>query len=239
MGFERYVDYALDVPMYFVKRGDTLHRRRRQVVSRSHGRQARRTAGRARRPFPTGPIISARFFPRCGSSVISKCAAPTAARAGASPRCPRSGSVCSTMTTPSTPPGIWSRTGPPRSASKLRDDVPKLGFKATIRDRSTDARARRRCELSHARPGPPQAASTPTAATRPVICVRSRSNVGAASPRRRTCWRAITAPGAARASRSMPNMPIRLPCAERSSRPWPRARPRRRVEQGRHRLHPA
>ena len=23
MGFERYVDYALDVPMYFVKRGDS------------------------------------------------------------------------------------------------------------------------------------------------------------------------------------------------------------------------
>ncbi len=25
MGFERYVDYALDVPLYFVKRGDTYH----------------------------------------------------------------------------------------------------------------------------------------------------------------------------------------------------------------------
>ncbi len=25
MGFERYVDYALDVPMYFVKRGDVYH----------------------------------------------------------------------------------------------------------------------------------------------------------------------------------------------------------------------
>ena len=24
MGFERYVDYALDVPMYFVKRGDAI-----------------------------------------------------------------------------------------------------------------------------------------------------------------------------------------------------------------------
>ena len=35
MGFERYVDYALDVPMYFVKRGDQLHRRVRQVVPRS------------------------------------------------------------------------------------------------------------------------------------------------------------------------------------------------------------
>ena len=25
MGFERYVDYALDVPLYFVKRGDVYH----------------------------------------------------------------------------------------------------------------------------------------------------------------------------------------------------------------------
>ena len=34
MGFERYVDYALDVPMYFVKRGDRYHRRRRPILSR-------------------------------------------------------------------------------------------------------------------------------------------------------------------------------------------------------------
>ena len=34
MGFERWVDYALDVPMYFVKRGDDLYRRRRLLVPR-------------------------------------------------------------------------------------------------------------------------------------------------------------------------------------------------------------
>ena len=33
MGFERWVDYALDVPMYFVKRGDALYRRRRACRS--------------------------------------------------------------------------------------------------------------------------------------------------------------------------------------------------------------
>ena len=48
MGFERYVDYALDVPMYFVKRGDGLSRRRGGELSRSAGRQACRAAGRAR-----------------------------------------------------------------------------------------------------------------------------------------------------------------------------------------------
>ena len=33
MGFERYVDWALDVPLYFVKRGDDLSRRRRAPPS--------------------------------------------------------------------------------------------------------------------------------------------------------------------------------------------------------------
>ena len=40
MGFERYVDYALDVPMYFVKRGDSYIDVVRQVVPRSSRRQA-------------------------------------------------------------------------------------------------------------------------------------------------------------------------------------------------------
>ena len=39
MGFERWVDYALDVPMYFVKRGDSLYRRRRLLVPRLLRRQ--------------------------------------------------------------------------------------------------------------------------------------------------------------------------------------------------------
>ena len=88
MGFERYVDYALDVPMYFVKRGDTLHRRRRPVVPRPDGRQAARPAGRARHASPTGRTTSRRSSPRCGSSAISKCAAPTAARGARLPALP-------------------------------------------------------------------------------------------------------------------------------------------------------
>ena len=46
-GFERYVDYLLDVPMYFVYRDGTLHRRERPVVPRLHGRQAAGLAGRS------------------------------------------------------------------------------------------------------------------------------------------------------------------------------------------------
>ena len=46
MGFERYVDYALDVPMYFVKRGDVYH----DVAGRELSRPARGAArGAARR----------------------------------------------------------------------------------------------------------------------------------------------------------------------------------------------
>ena len=33
MGFERYVDYALDVPMYFVKRGDTIRTLRERAFA--------------------------------------------------------------------------------------------------------------------------------------------------------------------------------------------------------------
>ncbi len=46
MGFERYVDYALDVPMYFIKRGDHYIDVVRQVVPRSSRGQA--PAGRER-----------------------------------------------------------------------------------------------------------------------------------------------------------------------------------------------
>ena len=54
MSFERYVDYALDVPMYFVKRGEKLCRCFRPIVSRSPGRPAARAAGRARNPVRLG-----------------------------------------------------------------------------------------------------------------------------------------------------------------------------------------
>ena len=45
-GFERYVDYMLDMPMYFVYRDGTLYRRERAVVPRFHRRQAAGAAGR-------------------------------------------------------------------------------------------------------------------------------------------------------------------------------------------------
>jgi glutamate--cysteine ligase len=66
MGYERYVDYALDVPMYFVKRGEEYI-----DVSGSSFRDffadARMPPSRASaRPCRTGPTISRRSSPRCG-----------------------------------------------------------------------------------------------------------------------------------------------------------------------------
>ena len=48
MGFERYVDYALDVPMYFVKRDGQIHRRRPASRSAICSRASCRAAGRTR-----------------------------------------------------------------------------------------------------------------------------------------------------------------------------------------------
>ena len=48
MSFERWVDYALDVPMYFVKRGDDYIDASGRIVSRSAGRKAACAPGRTR-----------------------------------------------------------------------------------------------------------------------------------------------------------------------------------------------
>ena len=54
MGFERWVDYALDVPMYFVKHGDEYIDVSRAIVPRSAGGQAAGHARRARHDLRLG-----------------------------------------------------------------------------------------------------------------------------------------------------------------------------------------
>ena len=86
MGFERYVDYALDVPLYFVKRGDHY-----QDVAGASFRdllagRLKRSAGRARHARRLGepPVVD---LPRgAPQALFSKCAAPTSARPIASSR---------------------------------------------------------------------------------------------------------------------------------------------------------
>ena len=63
MGFERYVDYMLDVPMYFVYRDGKLHRCQRAIVPRLHGRAPAGTAGRDSRHGRLGRPYDAPPFP--------------------------------------------------------------------------------------------------------------------------------------------------------------------------------
>ena len=112
MGFERYVDYALDVPMYFVKRGDTYIDVSGKLL-RFLRRQARRIAGRTADNFRLGQPSHPRFSPRCGSSAIWKCAGPMAARGGACPRSPPIGSACSTTTLRSKSWAEFAKAGAP------------------------------------------------------------------------------------------------------------------------------
>ncbi len=92
---------------------------------------------------------------------------------------------------------------------KLRDDVPKLGFKAAIRGRSLLDLAGETLALAEAGSGPPQDASTTTAATRRAICGRCRRSRRAASRRPRSCWQNTAGRGTARSSRSSTNTRIR------------------------------
>ena len=134
MGFERWVDYALDVPMYFIRGGDTYI----DVSGKSFrdffaGKLAELPA--SGRPFPTGPTTSRRFSRRCGSNVILKCAAPTVGPGADCRRSPLTGSVCFTTATRSMPVDMvkgWST----QQRQQLRDDVPKLGFQAQIGNRN-------------------------------------------------------------------------------------------------------
>ena len=66
MGFERWVDYALDVPMYFVKRDDALYQRRRLIVPRLLRRQELPRSRASGRRCRTGPTTSRRCSRKCG-----------------------------------------------------------------------------------------------------------------------------------------------------------------------------
>jgi glutamate--cysteine ligase len=103
-GYERYLDYALDVPMYFVYRDG----RYIDVAGRSFRdfMDGRLPSCPARsRASPTSRIICRPSSPRCGSRTTSRCAAPTAANGPASAPCPLCGSACSTTAMRWAPPG--------------------------------------------------------------------------------------------------------------------------------------
>ena len=242
MGFERYVDYALDVPMYFVKRGDNYIDVSGQSFRDLLAGKLPSLPGERATISDWANHIST-IFPEVRLKRYSRCAAPMAARGGGCRRCRRSGSVFSTTTT--TLDACWEivKDWTADERQKLRDDVPRLGFAATIRDRTLAGRSRpKHSKLAREGPGAPQAPRRAAARTRRTISIRSRISSRAARRRPRNCWRNITAPGTDRSSRSSTNTPIersfprRVAGARKTIRrigttalgrqPWPRARPR-------------
>ena len=145
MGYERYVDYALDVPMYFVYRDGDLSQCRGREFPRLHGRQAAAIAGLA--ADHEGLVGSSDHdLPGSPAQELSRNARrrfrPVAHALRA---CRRFGRVFSTTRPRSMAPGIWSRIGPPRSARILRDAVPRQALQAEDR-----RPLRSRCGEGHA-----------------------------------------------------------------------------------------
>ena len=168
MGFERWVDYALDVPMYFVKHGDDYV----DVAGQSFRdlMAGKLPACRASaRPCPTGPTTSRRFFPRCGSSAIWKCAAPIADRRDNLLALPAFwvGMLYDDVSLDAAWELVKDWTADERQ--KLRDEVPKLGLAATIRGRTVFEIARRDARLAREGLRPAQASRHRTDWTRRAI----------------------------------------------------------------------
>ena len=153
-----------------------IHRRRRASRSAISSPASSTRCRASGRPSRTGPITSARFSPRCGSSAISRCAAPTAGRGGGCRRSPPIGSACSTTRTRSTPAGTWSRTGARRSARPCATRCRSAASAPRSATATCSRWRRRRCGcrargLSGAR------GSTATAATRRAICGRWKRSI--------------------------------------------------------------
>jgi glutamate--cysteine ligase len=96
MGFERWTDYALDVPMYFVKRGD-------KYIDVSGKSFLDFFAGKLPQLPGERPTIS--------DWANSKCGEPTEARGDGCLRSQRIGLGCSTTMKRSMPVGTWSSRG--------------------------------------------------------------------------------------------------------------------------------
>ena len=119
-GFEKYVDWALDVPMYFAVRDGRYHDMTnftfRQFMEGLAPNDLPSTRGRR---WATGRTTSRRFSRRSGSRPISRCVAPTACRGGGSVRCRRYGWGSSTTRPRSTRRRRSSPTGRRRSGRRF------------------------------------------------------------------------------------------------------------------------
>ncbi len=148
-GYERYVDYVLDTPMYFVHRDGVISM---HLVSPS-GTSWPGSCPRVRvslQPWATGRITPRRCFPKCGSRSFSKCVARMEARGGGSGALPAfwvgllydSGALdaASEMI------ADWSA----QEVIDLRNAVPAQGLATPFRNRTLLELAREALEISRA-----------------------------------------------------------------------------------------
>ena len=189
MGFERYVDYALDVPMYFVKRGDSYidvsgHSFRDLLAGKLDPRRARHHVRLGQPHLDDLSGGAAQALPR-DARLRRRPVARAAVAAGVLGRPPlrrrqprrrlghREG---------------LDRGGAPEAARRRAE----ARFQGEIRGRNLLNVANETAALAREGPAAPQASSTTTAATRRAICGRSRRSSRAASRRPRSCWRNST-----------------------------------------------
>ncbi len=180
MGYERYVDYALDVPMYFVYRdgryidasGASFRDFLRRQAAAAAGRDAdaRRLVGPPDDAVPRG---AAQALPRDARRRRRALAAHLRA-AGVL------GRAALRRRRRSMPPGSSSRTGPRRSAracaTRYRE---RRSRPASIRHRA--GHCPRRCAHLAPRLASRASASTPPARTNPSTSTRSRKSCKAAA----------------------------------------------------------
>ena len=183
MGFERWVDYALDVPMYFVKHGDDYV----DVAGQSfRDLMAGKLAGMpgARATISDWSNHISTIFPEVRlKRYLEMRGADFRTDAEICWRCRRSGSAFSTTMSASTPRGTWSRAGARRSGRS---------FATTCREKASPppctavpcSRSRPRCSSSRVPAWRGASASISAGATRRAIS-KSWKTGWRAAPRRR------------------------------------------------------
>ena len=192
-GFERYVDYALDVPMYFVFRDGHYINVAGESFRAFHGGQAAAAAGRAADAQGLGGPPDD-DLPRGAAEAV-----PRDARR-------RSGPWRRLCALPalwigllyddgrSMPPGTWSRTGPPRSARRCATRCRGEALKA--QDRRPRCRTWRRTCWRCRGPGCERASRLQGQDRGPFLDVLDEI-AEPAGPGPRNCWGFMTATGTA------------------------------------------
>ena len=207
MGFERWVDYALDVPMYFIKRGD-------KYIDVSGKSFRDFFAGKLKELPGERPTISdwanhlSTIFPEVR---LKRYLEMRGADGGPWRRLPSLAAFWVGLLVrrrrAHPPAGTWSRAGTRPSGRNCATTCPSSALPPRSAAAMCSRWRRRRCALPRA--GWRAAnISTAMAATRRAICGRWRRASRAASRRRRNCSRISTATGRVRSSRYSRNMRI-------------------------------